>query len=132
MAAAGSALGCAVVRVYGEDQCMACALREQLSFLADSCCGACPPCRMETSMLVRLLDQIRGGGPAALIGKLEEVVGFAAGQGGRCSLISMPALPVSSALRLFPEHFEHHAEFGVCKERNHEEAQHVGSPSTQA
>jgi hypothetical protein len=87
---------------------------------------------METSMLVRLLDQIRAGGPAALIGKLEEVVAFAGGQGGRCSLIGMPSLPLSSALRRFPDHFGYHAEFGACKPRHDEGDQHVGSTAAQA
>jgi NADH:ubiquinone oxidoreductase subunit F (NADH-binding) len=132
LAAAGSGLGCAVVRVYGEGECIACALYEQLSFLADSCCGACPPCRMETAMLVRLLAQIRAGGPAALIGKLPEVVAFAGGQGGRCSLIGMPSLPVSSALQRFPEQFAHHAEFGRCMGTHDREDRDVGSPAAQA
>jgi hypothetical protein len=83
---------------------------------------------METSMLVRLLDQIRGGGPAALIGKLEEVVAFASSQGGRCSLIAMPALPVASAVRRFPGDFSHHAEFGTCPAPQAKEDCRVGSP----
>jgi NADH:ubiquinone oxidoreductase subunit F (NADH-binding) len=132
LAAVGSSLGCAVVRVYADGDCMACALREQLSFLAGACCGACPPCRMETSMLVRLLDQIRAGGPAALIGKLEEVVAFARDKGGRCSVIGMPVLPLSSVLARFPDDFAHHAEFGRCKDRPKREDQHVGSPGAQA
>jgi NADH:ubiquinone oxidoreductase subunit F (NADH-binding) len=83
LAAAGSSLGCAAVRVYAREACMACALREQLDFLAGACCGQCPPCRMETAMLVRLLDTVLAGGPPALLDKLDEVLDFAAGQGGR-------------------------------------------------
>jgi NADH:ubiquinone oxidoreductase subunit F (NADH-binding) len=131
LAAAGSSLGCAAVRVYAREACMACALREQLDFLAGACCGQCPPCRMETAMLVRLLDTVLAGGPPALLDKLDEVLDFAAGQGGRCSVISMPARPVRSALARFPADFAHHVKHGTCPPQTKEERR-VGTAAPKA
>jgi NADH:ubiquinone oxidoreductase subunit F (NADH-binding) len=50
---AGSALGCGIVRVYDSSSCLVEVLYEIMSFFARECCGQCPSCRMETSMLVR-------------------------------------------------------------------------------
>jgi len=46
--------------------------------------------------------------------KLTEVVDFANAQGGICSLIGMPRLPVYSAVQKFRADFEHHALHGAC------------------
>jgi NADH-quinone oxidoreductase subunit F len=110
----GSALGCAVFNVMGEDTCVLERLFEICEFFAREQCGQCPPCRMETNMLVKLVGQIRGGAPGVLIDKLPEVVDFANGQGGICSLIGMPRLPVYSAVQKFRADFEYHALHGVC------------------
>jgi NADH:ubiquinone oxidoreductase subunit F (NADH-binding) len=110
----GSALGCAVFSVYGQDQCLVEPLAEIMEFFAREQCGQCPPCRMETNMLAKLVGQIRDGGPVVLIDKLPEVVDFANGQGGICSLIAMPRLPIVSAVRKFRSDLEHHALHGTC------------------
>jgi NADH-quinone oxidoreductase subunit F len=112
---AGSALGCGIVRVYGEDECMVEALEAIAGFFAAECCGQCPSCRMETGLLVRIIGQVRSGSATeALLDKLPEVVDFANGQGGICSFISMPILPVKTALGLFRDDFEHHLRTGTC------------------
>jgi NADH:ubiquinone oxidoreductase subunit F (NADH-binding) len=110
----GSALGCAVFSVVGEDECVLERLLEICEFFAREQCGQCPPCRMETNMLAKLVGQVRGGAPIVLIDKLPEVVDFANGQGGICSLIGMPRLPVYSAVQKFRPDFEHHALHGTC------------------
>jgi|tagenome__1003787_1003787.scaffolds.fasta_scaffold20988796_9 NADH-quinone oxidoreductase subunit F len=110
----GSALGCAVFSVMGDDECVLERLLEICEFFAREQCGQCPPCRMETNMLAKLVGQIRGGAPPALIDKLPEVVDFANGQGGICSLIGMPRLPVYSAVQKFRSDLEHHAIHGAC------------------
>jgi NADH-quinone oxidoreductase subunit F len=115
----GSALGCAVFTVMGADECVLERLLEICEFFAREQCGQCPPCRMETNMLARLVSQIRGGAPLALIDKLCEVVDFANGQGGICSLIGMPRLPVYSAVQKFRPDFSHHAAHGVCAPGKH-------------
>lgn len=110
----GSALGCAVFTVMGDDECMLERLLEICEFFAREQCGQCPPCRMETNMLAKLVGQIKGGAPPVLIDKLPEVVDFANGQGGICSLIAMPRLPVYSAVQKFRSDLEHHALHGAC------------------
>jgi NADH:ubiquinone oxidoreductase subunit F (NADH-binding) len=111
----GSALGCGVVRVYGESRCVVEVLHGILEFFARECCGQCPPCRMETGLLLRLTGQVKAGAaPPQLLDKLPEVLDFAAQKGGLCSFIGMPSLPVRSALRLFPGDFDHHIRTGAC------------------
>jgi len=110
----GSALGCAVFSVMGEDECVLDRLLEICEFFAREQCGQCPPCRMETNMLAKLVGQIRGGAPEVLIDKLPEVVDFANGQGGICGLIGMPRLPVYSAVHKFRSDLVHHALHGAC------------------
>jgi NADH:ubiquinone oxidoreductase subunit F (NADH-binding) len=115
---AGSALGCGIVRVYGEDECMVEALEAIVGFFAAECCGQCPPCRMETGMLVQIVGQVRSGrATEALLDKLPEVVDFANGQGGICSFIGMPILPVKTALERFRDDFEHHLRTGTCSSK---------------
>lgn len=113
--AAGSALGCGVVRVFDDRTCIVEVLEEIVGFFAAESCGQCPACRMETGLLARLVGQTRAGsGNAALLDKLPEVLDFAATKGGMCSLIAMPGPPVRSALARFRSDFEHHLEHGCC------------------
>jgi NADH-quinone oxidoreductase subunit F len=113
--ARGSALGCGVVHVYDDSECMVEVLEGIAKFFAAECCGQCPPCRMETGLLQRLIGQTRAGtGNAALLDKLPEVLDFAADKGGFCSLITMPGPPVRSAIQRFRSDFEHHIQFGGC------------------
>ncbi len=111
---AGSALGCGVMTYYPEGTCM---LEETLRiarFFAAESCGQCPACQMETQQLVRILEQVQAGkANAAALTSVDRVIQFARGK-GFCSLISMPAPPLQSALRLFPEDFQYHLEHGTC------------------
>ena len=100
--------------VLGEDECVVERLLKICEFFAREQCGQCPPCRMETNMLAKLVGQIAGGAPGVLIDKLPEVVDFANGQGGICSLIGMPRLPVYSGVQKFRPDFEYHAAHGSC------------------
>jgi NADH:ubiquinone oxidoreductase subunit F (NADH-binding) len=111
----GSAIGCGVVRVFGASACVVEVLHELMSFFQRESCGQCPPCRMETGLLARLVGQIQAGkGNPELLAKLPEVLDFAQQQGGICSFIAMPGPPVRSALSLFPGDFASHLESGTC------------------
>lgn len=110
---AGSALGCGVITVYDESECMVEVLRGILAFFARECCGQCPPCRMETALLQRIIDQVADGtATPALLAKVPEVLEFAGQKGGICTFISMPRLPVTSAITLFGDEFEYHLRNG--------------------
>ncbi len=111
---AGSALGCGVMTYYPEGTCMVEETLRIARFFAAESCGQCPACQMETQQLVRILEQVQNGkANAAALASVDRVIQFARGK-GFCSLISMPAPPLQSALRLFPEDFEHHLQHGTC------------------
>jgi NADH:ubiquinone oxidoreductase subunit F (NADH-binding) len=111
----GSAIGCGVVRAWGTSACVVEVLHELMTFFQRESCGQCPPCRMETGLLARLVGQIKAGaGNPELLAKLPEVLDFAEQKGGICSFISMPGPPVRSALTAFPGDFASHLESGSC------------------
>ena len=85
-------------------------------FFEKECCGQCPACRMETSVLATTLDKIRQGQvPQQTLDQIPRVLAFNKGK-GFCSLINMPGPPLLSALKLFPEDFQSHLSSGRCPE----------------
>lgn len=112
---AGSTLGCGVMRFYSEEICMVEETLRISQFFARECCGQCPACRMETSMLSAMLDRIQqGNAGAALFDQFEKIVAFNRGK-GYCALINMPGPPVMSALRLFRDDFDQHIRTRSCR-----------------
>jgi len=110
---AGSGLGCGGVTLIEEGECVVERVAEIAAFFQREQCGQCPPCRMETSTLAAIVEQVRTGTAGDYAQQIDRVVAFAAGK-GFCSLIAMAAAPVTSALRLFPGDFAHHAAHGTC------------------
>jgi NADH:ubiquinone oxidoreductase subunit F (NADH-binding) len=111
--AAGSGLGCGGVSILEEGECVVervCAISE---FFKREQCGQCSACRMETSTLAAVMQQVRAGTAGDYASQVAKIVAFAAGK-GFCSLIPMAAAPVTSALRLFPEDFAHHVSHRTC------------------
>ena len=112
--AAGSSIGCGVMRGYAEGTCMVEATLDIARFFAKESCGQCPACRMETSNLATILDKVRQGqAPAQILNQIPILLNFNKGK-GFCSLINMPGPPLLSALKLFPEDFESHLKTGHC------------------
>ena len=112
---AGSTLGCGVMRFYEEGTCMVEETVRLAQFFGRECCGQCPACRMETSMLSAMLERIQEGkGDAALFDQFQKVIDFNRGK-GYCALIHMPGPPILSALRMFRDEFDHHLRYGRCK-----------------
>jgi NADH-quinone oxidoreductase subunit F len=112
--AAGSSIGCGVMRGYGEGTCMVEATLEIARFFEKESCGQCPACRMETAMIAATLDKVRQGQvPAQALDQIPKILAFNKGK-GYCSLINMPGPPVLSALNLFPEDFQSHLQSGAC------------------
>ena len=112
--AAGSSIGCGVMRGYAEGTCMMEATLEVARFFAKECCGQCPACRMETSSLVTILEKVQlGQAPPQMLDQISRLLAFNKGK-GFCSLINMPGPPLLSALKLFPKDFESHLETGAC------------------
>ena len=103
LSAAGSAMGCAVIRAFAQDDDMVATVAELMRFFAEASCGQCPACRMETQMLASITKQIlQGRGNALLLGKIPRLIEINAGK-GICGLLAMPVQPVLSGL----QHFEH-------------------------
>ena len=114
LAGAGSSLGCGVMRFYPEGTCMVEPVIELAGFFAEECCGQCPACKMETSMLTVALGRIQSGeGDSSLFDQIPKVLEFNRGK-GFCALVNMPGPPLMSAIRLFRSDFDHHLSHGTC------------------
>ena len=113
--AAGSALGCGVIRAYDEDQDMAGVTAEAMAFFARSSCGQCPGCRMQAQVLARIMAQtLAGQGSEKLLLQVPLVVKANADK-GICGFIHMPGPPALSAMEKFPADFTRHVEAGGQK-----------------
>jgi NADH-quinone oxidoreductase subunit F len=111
---AGSTLGCGVMRFYPQTACMVEETLKLARFFAQESCGQCPACRMETNMLVTMLERVQhGNGDPGLFDQCQKVLDFNRGK-GYCALINMPGPPVMSAIRLFRTDFEYHLQHGRC------------------
>lgn len=112
--AAGSSIGCGVVRLIAEGSCMVEETLRIAEFFAAESCGQCPACRMETNILATMLKKVQQGqGGAAILEQFQKVVEFNKGK-GFCNLINMPGPPIESALRLFRSDFDFHLAHGRC------------------
>ena len=99
---AGSALGCAAIRAFSEEDDMVRVVAEQMDFFAAASCGQCPACRMTTQMLSTMTRQILAGrGTAALLRQVPVLIERNADK-GICGFLKMPGPPMLSVLRHFP------------------------------
>jgi NADH-quinone oxidoreductase subunit F len=112
--AAGSSIGCGVMRGYAEGTCMMEAALELANFFAKECCGQCPACRMETTSLATILEKVRlGQAQASALAQVPKILAFNKDK-GFCNLVNMPGPPLVSAMQLFPADFEAHRKTGTC------------------
>lgn len=112
--AAGSAVGCATIRVVPEGACMVEELQRFASFFADGSCHQCGPCQQGTRKIANVTEEIRLGAldqrPLDTLARLgQRLRGM-----GICGLITGATFPAASALALFPGDFAQHARYGVC------------------
>lgn len=85
--ALGSTLGCGVLRIIEEDECVVEVVDTIAEFFQKESCGQCPACQMETQTLARITAQIRAGrGSQAMLSQVEKLGAFAKGK-GFCALI---------------------------------------------
>jgi NADH-quinone oxidoreductase subunit F len=112
--AAGSSIGCGVMRVITQGNCIVEEVLRIAEFFAAESCGQCPACRMETNALAAIMKKVRQGeGGAPLLDQFSKVINFNKGK-GFCNLINMPGPPIESALKLFRSDFEFHLANGRC------------------
>jgi NADH:ubiquinone oxidoreductase subunit F (NADH-binding) len=111
---AGSGLGCGVVRLVPEGNCIVEEVIKISEFFTAESCGQCPACRMETNTLTSLLKKVQAGqGGQPILEQFSKVLAFNKGK-GFCNLIAMPGPPIESALKLFPADFQAHLSTGRC------------------
>jgi NADH-quinone oxidoreductase subunit F len=114
MREAGSALGCGVVKLVPQGNCIVEELVKIADFFAAESCGQCPACRMETNTLAMLIKKVQGGqGGLPILEQFGKILAFNKGK-GFCNLIAMPGPPIESAIKLFPADFEAHLSAGKC------------------
>jgi NADH:ubiquinone oxidoreductase subunit F (NADH-binding) len=105
LAAAGSMLGSAGVVVLNEGVDMVEAALAQAIFFEDESCGQCAPCRIGTQVIRQTLDRYLGAGrDPATLGHLHEVA-WGMGEASICGLGQAASLPLTSAMKYFPEEF---------------------------
>jgi formate dehydrogenase iron-sulfur subunit len=102
-------IGHAGIVVFGDTADMVAQARFAFQFCAIESCGKCTPCRIGAVRGAETMDKIRRGQSPetnkALVADLCNTMKF----GSLCALGGLTPYPVSSAMRHFPEDFEHAA-----------------------
>ncbi len=106
LAQRGSMLGSAGVVVLNDEVDLRWAVGRQLAFFEEESCGQCAPCRIGTHFMAGALGRVEAGGVDRRR-NLEQVaeVAWEMNEGSICGLGQAAALPLTSALRHFPEDF---------------------------
>jgi NADH:ubiquinone oxidoreductase subunit F (NADH-binding) len=108
LAEAGSMLGSGGVVVLNSTVDIAWAVREQLRFFEEESCGQCAPCRIGTRYLResvdRHADRHHGGNAIEPLAKVAEAA-WQMNEGSICGLGQAASLPLTTALKHFPEAF---------------------------
>jgi formate dehydrogenase iron-sulfur subunit len=99
----GAGLGHGGIVAFDDTVDLAKQARYAMKFCAIESCGKCTPCRIGSTRGVELIDRIRAGQheQIELLHELCETMT----QGSLCAMGSMTPIPVTSALRHFPEDF---------------------------
>lgn len=114
MREAGAGIGCGVIRLVSEGECIVEEVLSIAEFFAAESCGQCPACRMETSTLAMMMKKVQQGqGGQPILEQFGKILAFNKGK-GFCNLINMPGPPIESAIKLFPGDFEAHLTTGKC------------------
>ena len=104
LATAGSMLGSAGVVVLNDSVDMVEAALSQAIFFEDESCGQCSPCRIGTQVVRQTLERYLASRDPAALGDLEEVA-WGMGEASICGLGQAASLPLTSAMKYFPEEF---------------------------
>jgi [NiFe] hydrogenase diaphorase moiety large subunit len=89
--------------VFGQGRDLLEVVRQFAEFFAEEACGWCVPCRVGTTVLVKLLDKILSHrGTRSDLEQLESLA-HTVGRTSRCGLGQTAPNPILSTLRSFPE-----------------------------
>ncbi|UFN47038.1 SLBB domain-containing protein [Roseomonas sp. OT10] len=104
--AQGSRLGTGAMIVVGEGTSILRKTAEYVAFFAANSCGQCPPCKVGTRQVSRILERIEGGsGRPGDLEALENLTRLLPGS-GRCGLVDGAATVLASSLRTFRGEYE--------------------------
>jgi ferredoxin len=109
----GAIFGSGGLIVLDEDTCMVEMARFFVNFTQLESCGKCPPCRLGTLQMLKILDKIIDGrGAVEDLAKLESIAGTIA-KASLCGLGQTAPNPVLTTLRYFRDEYEAHIN-GKC------------------
>lgn len=110
----GSMMGSGGLIVMDEDSCMVNVAQFFLEFVMDESCGKCPPCRVGTQQMHRILTKIcNGQGTMEDLDVLEELCNMIK-ESSLCGLGQTAPNPVLSTLRQFRDEYEAHILHKAC------------------
>ena len=111
----GSIMGSGGMVVMDEDTCMVDIAKFFLSFCQAESCGKCPPCRIGTYQMLKILERITSGsGRKGDIEKLE-YLGNLVISGSLCGLGKSAPNPVLTTIKYFREEYEEHIYEKYCR-----------------
>ena len=114
LSAIGSMMGSGGLVVMDEDSCMVDVAKFFLEFCLDESCGKCPPCRVGTQHIFRILEKIScGEADHGDLAQLEELAAMIRKM-SLCGLGQTAPNPVLSTLRYFRDEYMAHIEEKRC------------------
>jgi [NiFe] hydrogenase diaphorase moiety large subunit len=94
------------VIVFGRNRDLLEAVRDFTEFFVEESCGWCAPCRVGTTLLLKMIDRVREGrATKAELGQMEELAATVRAT-SRCGLGQTAANPVLTTLRSLPGLYE--------------------------
>ncbi|MBT9144749.1 MAG: NADP-reducing hydrogenase subunit HndC [candidate division WS2 bacterium] len=119
LAAIGAIMGSGGLIILDRSSCMVDLAKFFLTFTADESCGKCPPCRVGTHELLKILKRITHGQGTLEDLDLIESIGLMVKQASLCGLGQTAPNPVLSTLKHFRQEYETHiidkrCPAGVC------------------
>jgi NADH-quinone oxidoreductase subunit F len=112
--AAGTIMGSGGVVVMDERTCMVDFARYFLDFAVDESCGKCGPCRLGTTQLLRILEDVTQGNGSEDDVELLEGLARNVARGSLCGLGTSAPNPVLSTLRYFRDEYLAHVRDHRC------------------
>jgi NADH:ubiquinone oxidoreductase subunit F (NADH-binding)/NAD-dependent dihydropyrimidine dehydrogenase PreA subunit len=114
LTAAGAMMGSGGLVVVDEDTCMVDMARYFLNFTKNESCGQCIPCRLGTSQMYNILEDITEGRGKPEDLKLLEELAWAVKKGSMCGLGQTAPNPILTTLRYFRHEYEAHVNDRRC------------------
>jgi NADH:ubiquinone oxidoreductase subunit F (NADH-binding) len=116
----GSMMGSGGMVVMDEETCMVDMAKFFLAFTQSESCGKCPPCRLGTHQMLKILERITSGNGSLMDLDELERIGKMVQKTSLCGLGQGAPLPVLSTLKHFRHEYEEHVNekycsAGVCK-----------------